>query len=157
MQRLTALIHTHNDGLRLGRCLETLRPCDETLVIDHHSSDATIRIARQYGAKIIPAAPEVILYTQHATHDWILCLDACESITEHLEASLLEWKVALSPSSALAYSLAVREESASGWHEHTSPTTRLISKPWSRWKDSLPAYDPSLPVLEGELLRFRMP
>ena len=84
-------------------------------------------------------------------------MKARESITEKLEASLLEWKVSLSYSSAVAYSVAIREESVTGWHEHTSPTTRLICKPWNRWKDSLPEYDSSLPMLEGELLRFRMP
>jgi glycosyltransferase involved in cell wall biosynthesis len=37
MPQLTALIHTHNDELRLGRALESLRPCDELLIFDHGS------------------------------------------------------------------------------------------------------------------------
>jgi hypothetical protein len=33
MPKITALLHTHNDALRLGRALDSLRPCDEVLVI----------------------------------------------------------------------------------------------------------------------------
>jgi glycosyltransferase involved in cell wall biosynthesis len=53
MPGITALIHTHNDGLRLGRCLETLYPCDDILVVDHGSDDWTLRVAHEYGAQII--------------------------------------------------------------------------------------------------------
>jgi glycosyltransferase involved in cell wall biosynthesis len=55
MPPLTALLHTTNDALRLGRALETLLPCAELLIVDHHSTDATLRVARAYGARILPA------------------------------------------------------------------------------------------------------
>ena len=32
MPKFTALLRTHNDALRLGRALQSLRPCDEVLV-----------------------------------------------------------------------------------------------------------------------------
>jgi len=54
MPHITALLHTANDALRLGRALETLRACDEIMIVDHESSDATVRIAREYGAQILP-------------------------------------------------------------------------------------------------------
>ena len=100
---------------RLGRALETLIPCDEILIVDHHSRDATRRVARQYGARIVPAASGSLhQYLRLAAHDWILCLQPTESITERLQTTLYEWK-----SSALAkvpmhsaYSVFVREETA---------------------------------------------
>ena len=55
MPPITALLHTKNDGLRLGRALEMLLPCAEILIVDHHSADATRRIAREYGARIVTA------------------------------------------------------------------------------------------------------
>ena len=55
MPSITAVLHTENDALRLGRALETLYPCDDIVVIDHESRDATVRIARQYGAKVVDA------------------------------------------------------------------------------------------------------
>jgi glycosyltransferase involved in cell wall biosynthesis len=57
MASITALLHTHNDALRLGRALETLYACDEILLVDHGSRDDTVRIARQYGAKVVEARP----------------------------------------------------------------------------------------------------
>ena len=53
MPPITALLHTSNDGLRLGRALETLLPCAEILIVDHHSTDDTLRIVREYGAHIL--------------------------------------------------------------------------------------------------------
>ena len=52
MPKFTALLRTHNDALHLGRTLESLRPCDEVLIIDDCSEDDTTRVAREYGAVI---------------------------------------------------------------------------------------------------------
>ena len=57
MTSITALLHTKNDALRLGRTLETLYACDDILVVDHGSRDATARVARAYGARIVGARP----------------------------------------------------------------------------------------------------
>ena len=56
MTSITALLHTENDALRVGRVLETLYPCDQILVVDHGSRDASVRIAREYGARVVDAA-----------------------------------------------------------------------------------------------------
>jgi len=72
-----------------------LLPCTEILIVDHHSSDATQRIARQYGARIV-ASPSLGYsghYLDQTCHDWILCLDPSESVTEGLQATLFEWRV----------------------------------------------------------------
>jgi glycosyltransferase involved in cell wall biosynthesis len=164
MPPITALLHTANDALRLGRTLETLLPCEEILVVNHGSQDATVRIAREYGARILPfhAAANPGHYLQSARHDWILCLDPRESLTEGLEASLYEWRSeARSETANSAFSVFVREETADGWLVLPAPQTRLIPRKWNRCRGYLPAEDPStyraaLP-LEGELLRFILP
>jgi glycosyltransferase involved in cell wall biosynthesis len=96
MPSITALLHTFNHALQLGRALETLHPCDEILIVDHHSQDATLRIAHEYGARIVQASsgstPDQ--YWRCASFDWILCLEPDESLTEALAASLYEWKSA---------------------------------------------------------------
>src|ERR1700677_4683616 len=93
MPPFTALLHTANDALRLGRALETLHPCSEILVIDHHSADATLRVARKYGARIMRAdnGADASRFLEMARHDWIFCRRPTESITEALQASLFEW------------------------------------------------------------------
>ena len=155
MPRLTALLHTHNDALRLGRCLETIYPCDQILIVDHGSDDATARIAREYGAKIVAArnGSSAAEYLQSSSHDWVLCLDPRESLTESLAATLFEWKM---NEAAGAYSVHLREETDAGWVEHSTATTRLVPARWERWEGHFPACESAV-VLEGELLRFAHP
>ena len=93
MPKITALLHTHNDALRLGRALESLRPCDEVLVIDDCSEDDTSRVAREHGATFKSALPGVTFgaYATDASHDWILCLRPNETLSDDLEAALFDW------------------------------------------------------------------
>ena len=162
MPLLTAVLHTNNDGLRLGRCLETLYPCDHILIIDHGSHDDTVRIAREHGARVIAATPDTPHHhnAQSAAPGWILALAPRESLTESLAASLFDlrekWTIA-GNIPAPAYSMFVREEAANGWTEVPAVETRLVPYTWSRWNGSLPVGEASALVLEGELLRFTFP
>ncbi len=162
MPLLTALLHTKNDALRLGRCLETLYSCDHILIVDHDSQDDTVRIAREHGARVITAAPNASPdhYAQFAAPGWILALAPHESLTEGLAASLFdlhdEWKAAGNVT-APAYSIFVREETANGWIEIATAETRLVPHTWKHWNLNLPVSSPSALALEGELLRFNFP
>jgi hypothetical protein len=175
MPKLTALLHTSNDALRVGRALETLYPCDEILIVDHGSHDGTIQVAHEYGVRMIAAEAGVLpdRHLESLREHWILCLDSRESVTESLAASLFEWKLEWKerpPESA--FSIRVREETATGWIAHPVPQTRLIPGDWKGWREPgwqkmrgatmdwqqmLPAHDSSAPVLEGEILRFAFP
>ena len=155
MLQITAVVHTLNDGMRLGRCLETVYPCDEILVIDHGSRDDTQLVAREYGAKLVNAGTETSV--QHwIAEGWMLCLDARESLTEALSASLYELKSEHFPAHVSGYAALLREETAGGWIEHAAQT-RLVPANWQRWQDRLPTHDPSAVVLLGEILRFTLP
>jgi glycosyltransferase involved in cell wall biosynthesis len=158
MTLITAVLHTHNDGLRLGRCLETLHPCDEVLIVDHGSNDATLRIAREYGARVVRARQGILLedcVARGAT--WILCLDPRESITEGLAASLFEWKSNSAIPKAPGFSFRLREETSDGWFHNPAAQTRLVPVGWNRWQGRFPAIEPSALSLDGDLLRFAMP
>jgi glycosyltransferase involved in cell wall biosynthesis len=156
MPTITALLHTHNDALRLGRALEMLFPCDEVLVIDHGSSDGTLDVARAYGARVLKASPG-ISYTQTTQGEWIFSLDPRESVTEALAASLFEWKSEAIPASVCAFSVYRREETVEGWVENPIAQTRLVRADWKRWAGHFPERDASAVTLEGELLRFVFP
>lgn len=175
MPTITALLHTENDALRIGRCLETLYPCDEIVIIDHGSRDSTLRIAREYGAFIIHGkagsadpAPDAVapsdqppnrdhaLIFPSVLREWILCLDPRESLSESLAASLYAWKVHPKPANA-AFSVFLREETADCWVANFAAQTRLVPRDWPRWHGRFPLTDPSAPTLEGELLRFAFP
>jgi hypothetical protein len=168
MARITALLHTENDALRLGRALETVYACDDILIVDHGSRDATVRVAREYGARVVDAAPgaSAVDYLHRidpnpvANPGWILCLAPSESLTEKLAASLFEWKLESSHgkgSAGIAFSMFLREETTDGWVEVPSAETRLVPHTWNDWKGVLPANEPSAITLEGELLRFAFP
>jgi glycosyltransferase involved in cell wall biosynthesis len=160
MPPITALLHTSHDALRLGRALETLHPCAEILIVDHCSNDATPRIAREYGARIFPAVSQTsaAIYLALARCDWILCLDPRESLTEGLQATLVEWTSLPPPSSdTTSFSLFLREQIRGNWLSHRVPQTRLVSRKWDLWAGFLPAYDPASIAMEGELLRLTYP
>ena len=157
MREITAVVHTQDDALRIGRCLETLYPCDEILIIDHGSKDGTLRVAQEYGARIMRAlsgSPEPV--PRLASSGWIFCLDVRESLSESLAASLYEWKTE-SSSQQRVFSMFVREETAEGWIDNPTPQTRLVPVVWDRWHGSFPANDGSACALEGDLLRFVLP
>jgi hypothetical protein len=162
MASITALLHTENDALRLGRVLETLYACDHILVVDHGSRDGTLRLAREYGARVVSATPGAspVEYLRSANPGWILCLDPRESLTEKLAASLFEWKSEsfhFEASAEPAFSVFLREETAEGWVELPAAQTRLVPQTWKLWKGKFPAHEPSAVALEGELLRFVFP
>jgi hypothetical protein len=165
MPPITALLHTMNDALRLGRTLEMLLPCAEILIVDHRSADATRHIACEYGARIVTADRHAPAnhYLDLARHDWILCMEPGESITEGLQASLFEWSAL--PSRGVGggvaggpvFSVSVREQTGETWLELPALETRLIPRSWVRWQGRLPAHEPSAVALQGAILRFALP
>lgn len=160
MPPITAILHTLNDAARLGRALQTLHPCDEILVIDHGSSDATLRVARAYATRILHVIPGQSPndHLAAARCEWAFYLLPSEALSEGLEASLFEWKLRRldDVSGIAACSVSVREEAASGWGESTH-STRLIPKGWNAWSGDLPRDDPRSVLLQGDLLRFHRP
>lgn len=157
MPPITAILQTHNDALHLGRALEGLRPCDEILIVDQGSTDATLRVAREYGAVIRnscvqPSLPEFVTF---ARNEWIFCILPTETMTESLEASLFEWKLYTADEVAEVSSCSVAMKTeAKNPRDPVMTSTRLVPKPWALWDGPLPRPDPHSRVLEGALLCF---
>src|ERR1700744_1244607 len=91
--KLTACIITYNEADRIGDCLRSLSFCDELLVVDSHSTDATREIARSLGARVIERdwpgyRSQKQFAVEAAGHDWVLCLDADERITSELRKEI---------------------------------------------------------------------
>jgi glycosyltransferase involved in cell wall biosynthesis len=90
---LSACIITLNEADRIAACIDSLAFCDEVLVVDSGSGDATRDIATTRGARVIEHAFEGFraqkdFAVAQATHDWVLCLDADERVTPTLRASI---------------------------------------------------------------------
>jgi glycosyltransferase involved in cell wall biosynthesis len=158
MPKISALLHTHDDALRLGRALESLRPCDEVLVIDDCSEDDTAQVARQYGAIVKNAIPGVTFgaYAMDTTHHWVLCLRPNEALSEDLEASLLEWKTEEPHDGVACYGISIREQNGHGWRR-CPPEVRLVNRGLMNWVGEMPSHEQCEMMLSGDLLCFHQP
>ncbi len=150
MMTLTAILHTRDDERRLARALESLRPCDEFLIVDHGSTDGTLRVAREYAAVIRNGSEASFL--EAVTSDWVLCILPGEALSEELEGRLYEWKQD-APADAAAYALRIREETPTGWRFH-SPETRLVRRGAMHWNSELPPRVDGASLFAGDLLRL---
>jgi glycosyltransferase involved in cell wall biosynthesis len=90
---LSCCIIAMDEEDRLGACLASVAFCDEILVVDSHSSDATRELARAQGARVIErdwpghvAQKEFAI--RAAQNDWVLCIDADERVSDELRAEI---------------------------------------------------------------------
>jgi len=90
---ISAVLITLNEERRLAAALESVRFCDEILVLDGGSTDRTREIAEAAGARVEFRAWEGFTAQRNhavaaARHDWILAVDADERITPALRAEI---------------------------------------------------------------------
>jgi glycosyltransferase involved in cell wall biosynthesis len=93
--KVSAVIITFNEEHRIRKTLSKLQWCDEILIIDSGSSDRTIEICKDYGCVVETKAFEGFGRQKQygvtkAKHDWILCVDADEVLTNKLIEELKE-------------------------------------------------------------------
>jgi glycosyltransferase involved in cell wall biosynthesis len=153
--KISALIHACDNERSLGRALDSLRPCDEVIVVDYGSRDETVKVAREHGVKVITGVPGVDrgAYAQNASNLWILCLLPQEALAEELEASLFEWSETEHEDGQMGFNVAIREQNGAGW-ELLPPEMRLANRKQINWTGDLPPANQNAPVLAGHILRI---
>ncbi|WP_394541497.1 glycosyltransferase family 2 protein [Lysobacter enzymogenes] len=92
--RLSACIIAFDEADRIVDCLASLAFCDEIVVVDSHSADATVALAQAAGARVLQRRfdgfrSQKRFAVEQAAHDWVLCLDADERVGDELRASIL--------------------------------------------------------------------
>ena len=95
--KISATIITCNEERNLPRAIESLRCCDEILIIDSGSTDRTVEIAEKFGARVLEAnwlgyAGQKNYASDEAAHDWVLSIDADEALSEDLEGEIWNLK-----------------------------------------------------------------
>ncbi|HEX3876074.1 MAG TPA: glycosyltransferase family 2 protein [Bryobacteraceae bacterium] len=95
--KITATIITLNEERNIARAIESLRCCDEILILDSGSTDRTVELAEKLGVRVCEAgwrgyAGQKNWAAEQAAHDWILSLDADEALSEALEAEIWNLK-----------------------------------------------------------------
>jgi glycosyltransferase involved in cell wall biosynthesis len=86
---LSALVMTQNMAETTRRCLESVKWADEIVVVDSFSTDGTLDVCGEYGARVFErqydrAAHQVLFGLEHVTSDWTLRIDADEEATADL-------------------------------------------------------------------------
>ena len=90
---LSACIITFNEADRIEACVRSVAFCDEVIVVDSHSTDATRERAAALGARVIERdwpgyRSQKQFAVDSARNDWVLCLDADERVSEALRAEI---------------------------------------------------------------------
>jgi glycosyltransferase involved in cell wall biosynthesis len=93
MPRLSAIVIAKNEAAKIGDCLDSLAFCDERIVVDSGSSDETVDLAEQKGARVVVHdwqgfGAQKNFALSLATGDWVLSLDADERVTPPLAAQI---------------------------------------------------------------------
>ena len=97
--KLTVLVLTFNEELHLARCLQSILPLtNDIVVVDCFSQDKTIAIAKQYGVRVLERAWENNHSTQvnwalsqlPADTEWVMRIDADEYLTPDLITQIKE-------------------------------------------------------------------
>jgi len=104
---LSVVLITRNEAANLPRTLASVRLVlaitHEIVVVDSGSTDTTVKIARDFGARVIEEpwkgfAAQKNSAIDHATGDWILSLDADEEVSTELASEIQA--LLLSPASS---------------------------------------------------------
>src|ERR1044072_387567 len=95
--KITATIITLTEERNIARAIESLRCTDEILIVDSGSTDRTVELAKNLGARVIEAgwrgyAGQKNWAAEQAGKDWILSLDADQGLSERLEAEIWSLK-----------------------------------------------------------------
>jgi glycosyltransferase involved in cell wall biosynthesis len=93
---ISVIVAVRNEEKNLPRCLASVADMGEVYVIDSHSMDGTASMARDHGAKVVqfnysggwPKKRQWALDTLPLAFDWVLLLDADESLSLELRAEM---------------------------------------------------------------------
>ncbi len=158
---------TKNAERHLRHCLNAVRFADDIVVLDSGSTDATVAIARECGARVEIDTDWQGFGVQknraiaRLQTDWILLIDADEVVSDGLAASI---QAAIRPGRTAADTYALDRLSRfcgrwirhSGWRPDTVP--RLFRRGTAHFSDDRVherlVFDGPAPTLDGVLLHY---
>jgi glycosyltransferase involved in cell wall biosynthesis len=124
---ISILILTLNEENNLPACLETCKWSDDIHVLDSYSTDNTVKIAQQFGAKVW--FRKFDSFSQHQNwalenipfkHPWVFYYDADERITPQLAVSMRA--AVRNPRDVVAFRLQRRDFFLGTWLRHVQMT-----------------------------------
>ena len=138
--KITATIITLNEERNVARAIESLRCCDEILIVDSGSTDRTVELSQNLGVRVLEAswlgyAAQKNWAAEHAGTEWILSLDADEALSEALEAEI--WNLKKTGPACDAYTMPRLARYLGRWIYHSGwypdRKVRLYRREKAKW------------------------
>jgi glycosyltransferase involved in cell wall biosynthesis len=161
---VTAIILALDEEANIARCLETLGWCDQTIMVDSGSTDATAAIAERHGAEVIDVSVDGFgpmrdraMRDPRVRNDWVLFVDADEWISVELAEEIA---TLVGAPRDLGYALRVRLVFQGTWLHYGgwyggALMVRLANKHHARWTGDVSeklVVDGPVGLLEGDLV-----
>jgi glycosyltransferase involved in cell wall biosynthesis len=166
---ISVLLPTFNCAGIVRATLESVRWADEILVADSFSTDGTLEICREYGARIVQheylnSARQKNWAAPQCKHEWVLQIDSDEVVSGDLRQEI-EQTLAAAPPDLDACRIPRKNEVLGRWVRHggiyPDYQTRLFRRDRGRWKEREVHAHLEVPGrlenLRNPLLHFGMP
>lgn len=136
--KFTAIILTYNEEKNIAQCLESVsNVAEHTFVVDSGSTDRTLQIAEEFGAKVFAHPFEShakqwnwALQNLPISTEWVLAIDADQFLTPELKDEIL---TLLDASEYSAFYLKRRQVFRGKWIKHGGYYPKYLLKLF-RWK-----------------------
>jgi glycosyltransferase involved in cell wall biosynthesis len=161
---ISVTIITLNEEIALPDCLASVAFAQDIIIVDSGSTDNTVKIAENYGARVIQQpwmgyGQQKNYAVDQARFDWVLCLDADERVDETLADSIRQ---AMLDPGFEGYRMARKNHFLGRWLTHgfgyPDIKTRLMHRHHGRWSEppvhELIEIDGSVGLLKGDLLHL---
>jgi len=138
--KISAAIIAYNEERNIARALESLRCCDEIVVVDSGSTDRTVELATKLGARVLDMAwrgyaGQKNYASECCENDWVLSLDADEALSEALEAEI--WQIKKNGPEYDAYTMPRLAQYLGKWILHSGwypdRKIRLFDRRHAKW------------------------
>lgn len=123
---VSVVILTLNEELNLAGCLESVRWCDDVVVLDSFSRDSTVEIAAKYGARVVQRPFDDYARQRNFAlqdigyrHAWVLMLDADERVPIELQREM-QSAIAEAPSGVALFRMRRKDHLFGRWIRSSS-------------------------------------
>ena len=143
LPKISVLLPTFNNAEIVRATLESICWADEILVVDSFSTDHTLDICREYGARIIQheyiqSSKQKNWAIPQCAHEWVLQMDTDEVLEQGAKEEILQ-RVAAAPADVHAFSLPRKNHVLGKWVKtanlYPDLQTRVFRRDVGRFED----------------------